>query len=178
MARYGMAVDLKTCVGCAACVVACKVENNVDERFSRDRVVQRIAGDFPNLSLQITSERCSHCDDPPCVWNCPTGASHISDGGIVLVNEDRCTGCKACVASCPYDARFINERGFADKCTFCTHRVEQGLDPACVSTCPTKAMAFGDLNDPGSEITRTLAARRHKALKPETGIGPNVFYLE
>ncbi|MCP5120388.1 MAG: 4Fe-4S dicluster domain-containing protein [bacterium] len=178
MARYSMAIDLKTCVGCAACVVACKVENKVDERFSRDRVVQRVSGEFPDLTLRITSERCNHCDDPPCVWNCPTGASHIADGGIVLVNENRCTGCKACVASCPYDARFISQQGFADKCTFCIHRVEGGLEPACVSTCPSRAMVFGDRDDPGSEISRTLAARQHKALKPATGVGPNVFYLE
>jgi Fe-S-cluster-containing dehydrogenase component len=178
MARYGMAIDLGTCVGCAACVVSCKVENSVDERFSRDRIVQRVSGDFPNLQLKIFSERCNHCDNPPCVSNCPTGASHVIDGGIVMVNQSRCTGCKACVASCPYDARFINDDGFAEKCTFCNHRVEDGMTPACVSTCPTEAMLFGDLDNPNSPISRTLAARRNSPRTPETGIGPNVFYLD
>ena len=178
MARYGMAIDLQTCVGCAACVVSCKVENNVDERFSRDRIVQRVSGDFPNLQLKIFSERCNHCDDPPCVSNCPTGASHVINGGIVMVNRSRCTGCKACVASCPYDARFINDDGFAEKCTFCNHRVEDAMQPACVSTCPTEAMTFGDLDNPNSTISKTLASRQHGARAPETGIGPNVFYLE
>jgi Fe-S-cluster-containing dehydrogenase component len=178
MARYGMAIDLKTCVGCAACVVSCKVENNVDMRFSRDRIVQRVSGDFPNLQLKIFSERCNHCDNPPCVSNCPTGASHVIDGGIVMVNQSRCTGCKACVASCPYDARFVNEDGFAEKCTFCNHRVEDGMKPACVSTCPTEAMLFGDLDNPNSPISRTLTARQNRPRTPETGIGPNVFYLD
>ena len=178
MARYGMAIDLRTCVGCAACVVACKVENKVDERFSRDRVVQRVSGEFPNLKLKIFSERCNHCENPPCVSNCPTGASHVGDGGIVLVNHDRCTGCKACVASCPYDARFINEDGFAEKCTFCNHRVEDAMQPACVSTCPTESMVFGDLDNPNSRISQTLASRENSQRAPETGIGPKVFYLE
>jgi Fe-S-cluster-containing dehydrogenase component len=112
------------------------------------------------------------------VWNCPTGASHYAEGGVVLVNGDRCTGCKACLAACPYDARFINSRGVAEKCTFCLHRVKEGLEPACVSTCPSRAMIFGDLEDPSSPLVRTLGVRKHRALKPEAGTKPNLFYLE
>ena len=126
MPRYGMAIDLRTCMGCAACVVACKVENRVDEDAFRCRVTQRSRGEFPNVQLEILSERCNQCSDAPCVWNCPTGASHYAEGGVVLVNGDRCTGCKACLAACPYDARFINSRGVAEKCTFCLHRVKEG----------------------------------------------------
>lgn len=178
MPRYGMAIDLQTCMGCAACVVACKVENRVDEDAFRCRVTQRSYGEFPNVHLEIFSERCNQCADAPCVWNCPTGASHYADGGIVLVDESRCTGCKACLAACPYDARFINSRGVAEKCTFCVHRVREGLEPACVSTCPSRAMIFGDLDDPDSALSRVLGARKHRTLKPEAGTKPNLFYLE
>lgn len=178
MARYAMAIDLKTCMACAACIVACKVENRVEEAHARCRVVQVVQGDFPALRLELYSERCNQCSDAPCVTNCPTGASHYAGGGIVLVDESRCTGCKACVASCPYDARFINQRGYAEKCTFCVHRVLAGGEPACVSTCPSRAMVFGDADDPGSEIAGLLASRGHRALLPEAGTRPNVFYLE
>lgn len=178
MPRYGMAIDKRTCMGCAACVVSCKVENRVDEAAFRCRIAQRSRGEFPNVRLDIFSERCNQCSDAPCVWNCPTGASHYADGGIVLVDTDRCTGCKACLAACPYDARFINEEGYAEKCTFCAHRVKQGIEPSCVSTCPSRAMIFGDLEDPAGELARVLGVRGHHALKPEAGTKPNLFYLE
>lgn len=178
MPRYAMAIDMRTCVGCAACVVSCKVENQVDEDAVRCRIVQRSRGEFPHVHLEIFSERCHHCANAPCVSNCPTGASHYGDGGVVLVDERRCTGCKACLAACPYDARFINARGVAEKCTFCAHRLREGQEPACVATCPTRSMIFGDLEDVGSELARVLGARRHRALKPEAGTKPHLLYLE
>lgn len=178
MARYAMAIDLRTCVGCTACMVACKVENRVDENAFRCRVTQRAYGQFPSVRLDIFSERCNQCAEAPCVTNCPTGASHYAEGGVVLVDARLCTGCKACVAACPYDARFINEAGAAEKCTFCLHRVKEGLEPACVSTCPSRAMVFGDLEHPASPVSRALAGRKHRPLKPETGTRPHVFYME
>ncbi len=93
-------------------------------------------------------------------------------------SQEECIGCKACVASCPYDARFIHPDGYADKCTFCIHRVEQGLPPACVAVCPTHCMYFGDLDDPQSEVSRLLASRKHHSLLPEAGTRPRIFYLE
>ena len=177
MARYAMAIDTAKCVGCMDCVVACKTENKVPESFNRDWIVQDVTGTFPNLFMEIRSERCNHCDNPPCVYCCPTGASHIHDGGIVLVHHDLCTGCKACVASCPYDARFINPGGYADKCTFCVDRVDQGLDPACVSVCPTHCMYFGDLDDPGSKVSQLVEERKHHALLEEAGTKPKIQYL-
>jgi len=176
--RYAMAIDLRTCMGCASCVVACKVTNRVEERFSRCRIRERLRGEFPTLQLTLYSERCNHCAEAPCVTNCPTGASHYADGGLVAVDESRCTGCKACLAACPYDARFINERGVAEKCTFCLDGLRRGQQPACVATCPSRAMIFGDLDDPASEISRTLAARPHRVLVAEAGTRPHVFYLE
>jgi Fe-S-cluster-containing dehydrogenase component len=112
------------------------------------------------------------------VYCCPTGASHVHDrGGVVLVTKNKCIGCKACIAACPYDARFVHPDGYVDKCTFCIHRVEQGLNPACVSVCPTHCMHFGDLDDPLSEVTQLLRSRDHHALLPEAGCQPHIFYL-
>jgi len=175
--RYAMAIDTKRCVGCADCVVACQTENNVPLGYCRDWIVEETAGKYPDLTMEIRSERCNHCDNSPCVRCCPTGASHYSEGGIVLVNHDECTGCKACIASCPYDARFVHPEGYIDKCTFCIHRVQEGKDPACVSVCPTHAMIFGDLDDPNSEISKLLSSRKHKTLIPEAGTSPRVYYL-
>ena len=178
MARYGMAIDTRKCVGCMDCVVACKTENEVPEGFNRDWVTTEARGRFPSIHLEIRSERCNHCDSPPCVTVCPTGASHVeSFGHVVLVTADECIGCKVCLASCPYDARFVNPDGYADKCTFCIHRVRDGLDPACVSVCPTRCMTFGDLDDPGSDVSRLLASRAHHSLEPAAGTSPRIFYL-
>jgi Fe-S-cluster-containing dehydrogenase component len=178
MARFGMVIDTAKCVGCMDCVVACKTENEVPEGFNRDWIVQDVTGTFPTLHMEIRSERCNHCDTPPCVYCCPTGASHVHGlGGVVLVEHNMCIGCKACLASCPYDARFIHPDGYADKCTFCIHRVEKGLDPACVSVCPTRCMTFGDLDDPNSAVSKLLASRMYHSLIPEAGTKPQVFYL-
>lgn len=178
MARYGMAIDTRKCVGCMDCVVACKTENDVPEGYDRDWISIETIGKFPELNMEIRSERCNHCEEAPCVEVCPTGASHYSDvGEIVLVDHDLCIGCKACIAACPYDARFINPAGYADKCTFCYHRVVKGEDPACVDVCPTHSMHFGDLDDPKSEISKLLQTRKHEVLVPEAGTKPKLFYL-
>ena len=95
----------------------------------------------------------------------------------MLVTANKCIGCKACVSACPYDARFINPAGYADKCTFCYHRTKDGKDPACVSVCPTHCMTFGDLDDPKSRVSELLGTRPHHTLLPEAGTGPRVFYL-
>jgi Fe-S-cluster-containing dehydrogenase component len=178
MARFGMVIDTAKCVGCMDCVVACKTENNVPEGLNRDWIEYEVHGKYPSLHMEIRSERCNHCNNPPCVYCCPTGASHVHDlGGVVLIAHNVCIGCKACIASCPYNARFIHPDGYADKCTFCIHRVEKVLDPACVSVCPTRCMSFGDLEDPNSEVTRLLGSRNHHSLMPEAGTKPCIFYL-
>jgi len=175
--RYAMAIDTLRCVGCSDCVIACQTENHVPLGFCRDWIVEQTEGIYPSLRMEIRSERCNHCDNSPCVRCCPTGASHYSDGGIVLVTEDKCTGCKACIASCPYDARYVHPEGYVDKCTFCIRRVREGRDPACVSVCPTHAMTFGDLDDKNSALSKLLTVRRHKTLIPEAGTSPRVYYL-
>jgi Fe-S-cluster-containing dehydrogenase component len=175
--KYAMAIDTRKCVGCSDCVVACQTENSVPIGFARDWVVERTDGTYPQLEIEIRSERCCHCSNAPCVRCCPTGASHYSDGNIVLVTENKCIGCGACIASCPYDARYIHPDGYVDKCTFCIHRLKEGLKPACVSVCPTKCLYFGEIDDPGSEISQILAVRKWKRLIPEAGTDPNLFFL-
>lgn len=178
MSRYIMVIDTRLCVGCMDCVVACKTENQTPEGYNRDWITEELRGQFPTLSLEIRSERCNHCEDAPCVSCCPTGASHVHErGGVVLVTPEKCIGCKACIASCPYDARYTHPDGYVDKCTFCIHRVEQGLLPACVSVCPTHCMHFGDLEDPHSEVSRLLASRKYHTLLPEAGTKPHLYYL-
>ena len=179
--RMGMAIDTRTCVGCTACVVACKTENDVAEGFARDWITSELVGRFPSLEMEIRSERCNHCEDAPCVAACPTGASYYGPGGTIQVDADKCTGCKACIAACPYGARFVDPRtDTVDKCTFCVHRSDDpgGWTTACQTACPTESIYFGDLNDPRSEVSRVLATRKSHALLPEAGTRPKVFYLD
>ena len=176
--HYVMVIDTVRCIGCGDCVIACKTENKVPAGLHRDWIVEEVSGVFPDLRTEYRSERCNQCETPPCVYACPTGASYIKKGtNITLVHEDLCTGCKACVAACPYDARYIQPNGTIGKCTFCDHRVDQGLDPACVDVCPTHCMYFGDLADRESEVYKLLQTRRHKTLAPEAGTRPSIFYL-
>lgn len=176
--RYAMAIDTRKCVGCSDCVVACQTENDVPIGYCKDWITETVDGTYPNLSMELRSERCNHCDNAPCVRCCPTGASQVVDGGIVITDEDMCIGCGACIESCPYEARFPHPtKGFADKCTFCVHRVTEGKNTACVDVCPTHCMYFGDLDDPNSDVSKVLKNRKYKTLAPEAGTAPQIFYL-
>ncbi len=177
MARYGMTVDEKLCVTCNACVLACKSENGVPDGEARCWTAQEERGVFPLLTVETRSERCNHCENAPCVAACPTRASYYADGGIVLVDPDKCVGCKVCTIACPYEVRYLHPDGYIDKCTFCVHRVREGKDPACVTVCPTGALTFGDLDDPRSEVHQQLQQRSWKVLKPEEGSRSKLFFL-
>jgi Fe-S-cluster-containing dehydrogenase component len=178
--RWAMVVDTRTCVGCSGCVIGCKTENDTPEGHSRDWITTETRGVFPDLRMTIRSERCNQCADAPCVRACPTGSSHYGPGGIVLVNSDKCSGCKACIAACPYGARFVDPRsGTVDKCTLCVHRLENGVPTtSCQEICPTASIVVGDLNDARSEVSRLLATREHETLQPEMGTDPMLFYLK
>jgi tetrathionate reductase subunit B len=183
-AHWGMLVDVRKCIGCQACTIACINENDVPEGSFRTIVTtysvkQNDQAGQP-AGTYVLPRLCNHCDEPPCVPVCPVGATFKRADGLVLVDGDRCVGCGYCVLACPYDARFINHQtGKADKCTFCGHRLEAGLLPACVETCVGGARIFGDLNDPKSELRLRMnaASDQLKVLKPELGTQPNVYYI-
>jgi tetrathionate reductase subunit B len=178
--HWAMLIDLRECVGCQACTVACIMENQVPQGSFRTSVSAYVVQGESGPGTYMLPRLCNHCEQPPCVPVCPVGATFKREDGAVLVDGERCVGCAYCVQACPYEARFINHRtGKADKCTFCAHRIEAGLLPACVETCVGGARVFGDLNDPNGELRRRLAAAKDdvNVLKPEQGTKPNVFYV-
>jgi len=180
MPKYAMVIDQRRCVACMACVVSCKKENEVPPEHFRTRVLEMVKGEFPKLRMELRSELCNHCDNPPCVSNCPTGASYKrKEDGLVLLKKHRCVGCKACLAACPYDARYINpDKGFADKCTFCEHRLKEGKEPACVATCIGKSRIFGDMDDAKSPVRIALQGAHAEVLLKHAGTQPRVYYIK
>ena len=177
--QYAMVIDARRCYGVHACTVACKAEYEVPLGENRSWVEEIEKGNYPNVSRSFLPRLCNHCDEPACVSVCPTGATWKRDeDGIVVIDKNICIGCKYCVQACPYDMRFVNEdTGTADKCDFCIHRVSQGLNPACVEACPSRARIFGDLNDPESEVSKLIAQNPVTVLRPEKGTQPNVYYI-
>jgi tetrathionate reductase subunit B len=177
--RYAMVIDARRCYGVHACTVACKAEFEVPLGENRSWVEEVEKGIYPAVSRTFLPRLCNHCSKPNCVSVCPTGATwQREEDGIVVIDKDICIGCKYCVHACPYDMRFVNEdTGTADKCDFCIHRVSNGLEPACVEACPSRARIFGDLNDPNSEVSRLVAENPVTVLRPEKGTEPNVYYI-
>lgn len=176
--RWGMVVDLRRCTGCHACSVACKSENLTPLSVFRNWVKIIEKGRYPNVSRSFLPSMCNNCDNPICVRNCPTQATYRRGDGIVMQDPHRCIGCKYCMASCPYDVRYADPmKGIVQKCLWCVHRVDAGLEPACVNACPTNALIFGDVNDHESRIAKTLAANAVQVLKPEKDTLPHVYYI-
>jgi tetrathionate reductase subunit B len=176
--RYAMVIDLRRCIGCHSCSVACKAENDVPLGVFRSwvKIIQK--GHYPNVSRSFLPSLCNNCENPICLRNCPVEATWQREDGIVMVNPHRCIGCKYCMASCPYDVRHVNPlKRIVQKCTFCDHRVDAGLVPACVETCLGRARIFGDMGDPKSEVAQVLATNAVHVLKPEMGTDPRVFYV-
>lgn len=179
--RYGMIIDLRRCIGCQACTISCSIENSSPIDNFRTTVRQyEIVDNNQKVSNVLLPRLCNHCDNPPCVPVCPVQATFQQKDGIVVINNEQCVGCGYCVQACPYDARFINEETkTADKCTFCSHRLEAGLLPACVESCVGGARIIGDFNDPNSKVSQLYQQHKHelKVLKPEAETSPHVFYL-
>ena len=177
--NYGFVIDNRRCIGCHACSTACKSENQVPLGVNRTWVKYTETGLYPDTRRHFQVSRCNHCENPPCVRICPTTAMYQRNDGIVEFNGDSCIGCKACLQACPYDAIYIDpETSTAAKCHFCAHRVEVGMEPACVVVCPTHAIIAGDMDDPSSEISRTLAQNATTVRKPEQGTAPKLHYID
>ena len=176
--RYGFVIDHRKCIGCHACTVACKEENQVPLGAFRTWVKYVEKGTFPHTRRYFSVLRCNHCDDAPCVTICPTVALYRRPDGVVDFDGARCIGCKSCMQACPYDALYIDPNSnTAAKCNYCAHRLEVGLEPACVIVCPERAIIAGDLDRPSSEIARLVAREQVEVRKPEQGTRPKVYYI-
>jgi Fe-S-cluster-containing dehydrogenase component/formate-dependent nitrite reductase membrane component NrfD len=177
--KYGFVIDNRKCIGCHACTVACKSEHDVPVGVNRTWVKQIEKGEYPNTRRIFSVLRCNHCADAPCVTICPTQALFTRDDGIVDFDNRRCIGCKSCMQACPYDALYIDpETNTAAKCNYCAHRVDIGLEPACVNVCPEHAIISGDMDDANSEIAQLISLEQVTVRKPEKGTIPNVFYID
>lgn len=194
--HWVMVIDLRKCIGCQSCVVACKSENNVPVGVYRTWVQVVEVGQWqrdpdgdgpvvleggtyvPSVRRFSLPRLCNHCDDPPCVEVCPVEATFKRQDGLVLIDYPKCIGCGYCIQACPYDARFFNPiQQTADKCTFCVQRIDRGLLPACVTSCVGRARIFGDLNNPDSEVGTLLAQYATERLNVSAGTHPQVFYI-
>jgi Fe-S-cluster-containing dehydrogenase component/formate-dependent nitrite reductase membrane component NrfD len=175
--KWAKVIDHTRCIGCHACTTACKSENDVPLGVTRTYVKHVDAGVFPNVRRAFQVTRCNQCDDAPCVAPCPTSAMYRRPDGIVDFDKSICIGCKACIAACPYDAIFINpDDHAAEKCNFCAHRLDVGLEPACVVVCPTEAILVGDLEDPDSRVAQIVRADPVRVRKPEKRTLPKLYY--
>lgn len=170
-------IDQTRCIGCHACTVACKSENEVPLGVTRTYVKSVDVGIFPQVRRNFQVTRCNQCENAPCVSICPTGAMFQRDDGIVDFDKSICIGCKACMAACPYDAIFINpDDHSAEKCNFCAHRLEVGLEPACVTVCPVEAILVGNLADPTDKVTQIVHRQAVTTRRPEKSTRPKLFY--
>ena len=200
--KWGMVIDLNKCLpNCTACLDACRKENNVayhsdprwDIHWIRKVTIRNKHAD--GLGEKTVPLLCNHCEEPPCALVCPVQATYKRADGIVIVDHHRCIGCRYCMAACPYGARsfnwkdprpFIKEirqdfptrtNGVVEKCSFCEERLAKGLNPACVEACTAKGLAFGDLNEPESQVRNMLTFKPSARRKAHLGTEPKVFYL-
>ncbi len=178
MTRYGMLIDSTRCVSCFACRLSCQTINSLEIDKAFIHFVEKEEGVYPNVKVQTLPIQCQHCEDAPCVKNCPTGASFQRKDGIVLVDEEKCIGCKYCITACPYDARVeLKKDKLVQKCNFCYQELEKGNQPACVQTCIPEARIFGDLDDPNSEINIEIKKRNAKPILSQYQTKPKIYYV-
>ncbi len=183
--HYTMVIRHDLCIDCEKCMEACVRTNNVPLYGYRTKILDReIKVDSSVTRLEFLPVQCNHCNRPPCVQACPTKATFKDKtNGLVLVDDSRCIGCRACITVCPYNARYMNQEiSSADKCDFCyrARLIKGAFTTACVEECPTGARIFGDLNDPKSEVYQLVRAPGQVAwvLRPNAATIPNVFYIK
>jgi Fe-S-cluster-containing dehydrogenase component/formate-dependent nitrite reductase membrane component NrfD len=175
--QWAKVIDHTRCIGCHACTTACKSENVVPVGVTRTYVKHVDVGVFPQTRRAHQVTRCNQCAHAPCVVACPTAAMFKRADGIVDFDKSICIGCKACMAACPYDAIFINpDDHSAEKCNFCAHRIDVGLEPACVVVCPTQAILIGDMNDQSSYVAQIVNREPVNVRRPEKETLPKLFY--
>jgi molybdopterin-containing oxidoreductase family iron-sulfur binding subunit len=216
--RFGFAIDVGACIGCRRCMYGCKEENNIPDTISplwievfelKSEVDLTGHPSFQDLRQGATTSytqspredrwympvQCFHCDNAPCVRVCPTGATYKAADGLVLMDYEKCIGCRLCVVACPYSSRRFNWHkppgtsettnelvpvrplGVVEKCTLCVHRTRRGKLPRCVEVCPVQARHFGDLNDPDSEISQLLKQNASLRLLEEMNTQPSIRYI-
>ncbi len=204
--RYVMLVDIKRCIGCHTCAIACKSGNNLPNEVWWNRALtyggremDTPYGKYPYLKKQYLTLACQHCEKPACVKACPAEATYRREDGVVMQDYNKCLGCRLCIMACPYDSvRTYNEnspeyyldfpvgdklvvsqqKGTVSKCNFCYHRLDKGMQPNCVEVCPAKARFFGDAEDPESEVSQILKTRKYTQLLKDKGTRPSVYFLE
>jgi len=181
MAQFAIVTDLDRCTGCHACTVACAQENRLKPAVFWTRV-REIGpdGHFPELQMYFLPLACQHCGDPVCVKVCPTGASHKRSDGVVLIDREKCIGCRRCQQACPYKIQYFDsEAKKMEKCTLCAHLVDRGDTPACVKTCTTGARVFGDISDRTSPVSKLLKVAGADAYRvfPQAGTNPSARYI-
>jgi Fe-S-cluster-containing dehydrogenase component/DMSO reductase anchor subunit len=210
MTRWTMLADLERCVGCQTCTAACRHANATSPAVQWRKVLDIEAGSFPHVNRTFVPVGCQHCADPPCMHVCPSTATRQRPDGIVTIDYDLCIGCAYCDVACPYQARFIvhephfaygpamqneaarfddHRMGVAQKCTFCSDRIDYGLEngltpgrdpratPACVNACIADALVFGDIEDPDSNVSKLLREQGHFRMHAEVGTEPSFYYL-